>query len=84
VKLPQKVMDAIQNWNVGRNLDELAGLLTRPDAAATFRQIANAPSSGAQLTALMGRLINLAQTSNPDRDRWRVTVRPASARDAAE
>lgn len=76
VKLPQKVMDAIQNWNVGRNLDELAGLLTRPDAATTFRQIVETPTRSAKATALMARLTYLATSSTEGRDRLRRPAKP--------
>lgn len=59
-KLPQKVMGAIQNWNVGRNVDELAGLLTSPEGAQRFRQLASVPPASAQFGALLTRLANIA------------------------
>ena len=58
--LPKKVMGAIQNWNVGRNLDELANLLTAPEAAERFRQLSRLPSGSAQFGAVAARLTNLA------------------------
>jgi len=55
-KWPQKAMQAIQNWNVGRNLDELARLLTDPAAANQFRAIAAAPRGSNKALALAARL----------------------------
>jgi|GEM_PF-2434776 len=55
-KWPQKSMQAIQNWNVGRNLDELARLLTDPAAANQFRAIATAPRGSSKALALAARL----------------------------
>ena len=56
IKWPAKAVGAIQNWNVGRNLDELAGLLTDPAAAGAFRAIADAPRGSDKATALAARL----------------------------
>mgnify|MGYP000956111142 CR=1 FL=1 len=55
-KWPQKAMQAIQNWNVGRNLDDLARLLTDPAAANQFRAIATAPRGSSKALALAARL----------------------------
>lgn len=55
-KWPQKAMQAIQNWNVGRNLDDLARLLTDPAAANQFRAIATAPRGSTKALALVARL----------------------------
>lgn len=60
VKLPQKVMTAIQNWNVGRNVDELANLLTAPEAAERFRQLANLPRGSTQFATIVSRLGTIA------------------------
>lgn len=77
-KWPQKVQNAIQQWNVGRNLDELAGLLTRPEAAADFRRLIQAPSGSSKAAALASRLTYLGLSA--PKDGWAVTVRPADAR----
>jgi hypothetical protein len=63
IKLPQKVMSAIQNWNVGRNVDQLAELLTNPASAQEFRRLASVPVGSVQATALLARLVNLARQS---------------------
>lgn len=55
-KWPQKAMQAIQNWNVGRNLDDLARILTDPAAANQFRAIATAPRGSSKALALTARL----------------------------
>lgn len=61
-KWPQKAMQAIQNWNVGRNLDELARLLTDPAAGNYFRSIATAPRTGNKALALAARLTFMANS----------------------
>jgi hypothetical protein len=69
IKLPQKIANAVQNWNVGRNLDELSRLLTDPAAAATFRQIATAPAGSNKAIGLTARLTALAIKGSADRPR---------------
>ena len=63
MKIPQKVMNGIQNWNVGRNLDDLARLLTDPAAAREFRAIATAPRGSSKALALTTRLAFVAFNS---------------------
>jgi hypothetical protein len=64
VKLPQRLRDAYQSWNLGRNIDEVAQLLINPDAVGPFRALANAPSGSAKAIAAATRLVALAQSSN--------------------
>lgn len=61
-KWPQKALQGIQNWNVGRNLDELARLLTDPAAANQFRAIATAPRGSTKALALTARLAVMANS----------------------
>jgi len=61
-KWPQKAMQAIQNWNVGRNMDELSRLLTDPTAANQFRAIATAPRGSNKALALAARLSVMANS----------------------
>lgn len=63
--LSKKVTTAIQNWNLGRNLDSLAELLTSPEAAQRFRELARLPSGSTQFGAVINRLGHLT------RDGWR-------------
>ena len=70
-KWPQKAMQAIQNWNIGRNLDELSRLLTDPAAANQFRAIAAAPRGSDKALALAARLSVMANSGA------RVERRPA-------
>ena len=72
-KLPQKVMNAIQGWNVGRNVDQLAELLTNPASAAEFRRLATVPAGSQQAGALIARLVSLADNSSRS-DRPRVYI----------
>lgn len=61
-KWPQKALQGIQNWNVGRNLDELARLLTDPTAGNYFRSIATAPRGSSKALALTARLAVMANS----------------------
>jgi hypothetical protein len=64
VKLPQRLRDAYQAWNLGRNVDQVAHLLTDPEAIPVFRALANAPSGSAKAIAAATRLAVMAQSSN--------------------
>lgn len=59
VKLPQKIFDAIERWRLGRNVSQIADILTNPKSAALFRQLANAPSTSKKAAALTARLVFL-------------------------
>jgi hypothetical protein len=63
IPISKKITNAIQNWNVGRNVNELASLLTSPEAARRFRQLAALPPGSVQFGALVTRLGNLALAS---------------------
>ncbi len=69
LRLPQKLANTVQSWNVGRNLDDVSRLLTDPGAANIFRQMATAPSGGGKAVALMARLVALANKSSSSRPR---------------
>lgn len=58
-KLPQKVSTAIENWNLGRNLDQVANLLTDPALGQEFRRLATVPAGSQQSIALLSRLVNM-------------------------
>jgi hypothetical protein len=65
LNLPRKIKDTIERWRLGRNVEELANLLTNPEAAQRFRQLVNAPVGSGQSVALTARLVYLA--SQPSR-----------------
>lgn len=69
LRLPQKLANAVQNWNVGRNLDDLSRLLTDPGADAIFRHMATAPSGSSKAMALTTRLVTLATKGGASRPR---------------
>jgi hypothetical protein len=62
IKLPQRLRDAYQAWNLGRNVDEVASLLTDPKAVPMFRALADAPSGSAKAIAAATRLAIIAQS----------------------
>lgn len=61
----------LEQWKLGRNLDQLADILTNPASGRLLRQIANAPRDSRAATAIAARLINQTVTGarggTPDR-----------------
>ncbi len=55
MKWPQRVKDTIDAWRLGRNVDQLAYLLTNPAAAKVFRELATSPGD-ARASSLIARL----------------------------
>lgn len=70
---PKKAVTAIQNWNVGQNMDDIARLLTDPAVAGEFRNIATAPAGSSKALALTARLATVALNGR-ESDRPRVYV----------
>lgn len=60
IKLPQKIRDTLQEWNLGRNTDRLANLLTNPRSVEAFRQLANSGSRSDRIALSTIRLVGLA------------------------
>lgn len=56
------ISDSWSRWQLGRNLEELAHILTDPNAVGRLRAIAARPQ-GNQAVTLAGQLITTAQTS---------------------
>lgn len=61
MKLPARIMERVQQWNMGRNTDEIARILTDPEAASTFRALAEAPIGSAKAAAAMSRLVYIGE-----------------------
>lgn len=59
LKLPSRIMQRIEQWRMGRNVNEIADILTNPAAAALFRQLATAPAGSRKATEITARLIYL-------------------------
>lgn len=60
IKLPQKIRDTLQEWNLGKNTDRLAKLLTDAKAIDAFLQMANSGSSLDKTMLSTIRLVGLA------------------------
>lgn len=60
VKLPARIKDGIERWRLGRGVDDISYLLTSPNAAGAFRQLATAPVGRASI-ALVARLATIAE-----------------------
>lgn len=72
IKLPQRIRETLQSWNIGRNTDRLANLLTDPNAVDAFRQLATAPSNSRRAALSTIRLVGLtsrgAKAANRDQE----------------
>lgn len=73
-KIPAKVSAAIKDWNLGRNLDGIANLLTSPDAASAFRSLVTAEPTSSKAVALVARLAYLAISDRGERKPARVVI----------
>ena len=65
VKLPQRIKDGVERWRLGRNTDEIARLLTDPNAGREFARLATA-NNAAAINSSVIRLVGLA--TNPSRN----------------
>jgi hypothetical protein len=61
VRYPRYVMDTIEQWRLGRNVEALANLLTNPQAGQAFRNLASVRTGPTQAAALVGRLASIAR-----------------------
>src|SRR6185369_12391776 len=52
--------DAFKSWSLGRNLDQLAALITNPRSGNAFNQIIRIPPGSDRALIAAGRLINQA------------------------
>jgi hypothetical protein len=79
-KLPGRLEKAYERWNLGRNTEQIAHILTDPKGAEAFRHLALAPANSAKATYFAGRIAALAlegsrsresnKMSAPDRPRF--------------
>jgi hypothetical protein len=73
IKLPARIVAKIEEWRLGRNLDQLADLFTRPDAVAAFRGLAGQGDP----TGALGRLAGLAiRSQNQPQGALQLRVQP--------
>lgn len=56
LKLPQKVMDSFERWRLGANTAGLAKIITDPNGAQLFRQLATAPIGSRQFLGVAGQI----------------------------
>jgi hypothetical protein len=56
LKAPAKVLERFQEWNMGRNVDQIARILVDPEAATLFRHLATTDPTSTKAAALLARL----------------------------
>lgn len=59
----QPLADKYDQWKLGRNLTQLANILTDPNAAGMLRALANAPRDGGRAASVALRLVTYAEGS---------------------
>jgi hypothetical protein len=65
-KLAQPLIDKYEQWKLGRNLSQLATILTDPNSAGLLRALANSPRGNwGRSAAIATRLITYAEASRP-------------------
>jgi hypothetical protein len=64
-RLLQPLIDRYDQWKLGRNLGQLATILTDPNSANMLRAIARAPVDSSQAISLATRLVTYANASRP-------------------
>jgi hypothetical protein len=70
LRLPARIQEAFQRWNLGRNTDELARLLTDPQAGPAFRKLLAAKDRSALVNAT-ARIVAIASASSSARKKER-------------
>ncbi|MBN9001565.1 MAG: hypothetical protein J0H75_05675 [Rhizobiales bacterium] len=61
IPIAKKITNALQNWNVGRNLDELSRILTTPEGSEILRQLSRLPPNSVQFVTVLNRLGNIVR-----------------------
>ena len=56
IKLPGRITKAYEEWRLGRNTEQIARLITDPNALAMFRRLAQAAPGSSQAQAIAARL----------------------------
>lgn len=60
IKLPGRIKDAYEQWRLGKNTEQIARLITDPQALPLFRRLAEAAPGSNRAQALTARLTALA------------------------
>jgi hypothetical protein len=69
LSFPARIREQIDTWNMGRSVDQLAGLMTDPRMAGRFRELATAAPGSAKSMRLVASLAATAQRAqNADRE----------------
>ncbi len=69
LKAAQPLIDRFEQYKLGRNLDQLANVLTDPGSVNLLRAIARAPANSGQVPNLALRLATFANASRPEAPR---------------
>lgn len=68
IKLPGRIKEAYEQWRLGRNTEQIAQLITDPNALPLFRRLARAAPGSNQAQVIAARLTAIAtQAATQDR-----------------
>lgn len=60
IKLPGKIKDAYEQWRLGKNTEQIARLITDPNALPLFRRLAQEAPGSSRAQAMVARLTSMA------------------------
>lgn len=60
IKLPGKIKDAYEQWRLGKNTEQIARLITDPNALPLFRRLAQEAPGSNRAQAMVARLTSMA------------------------
>lgn len=84
IQAPRRIVEALQRWQLDRNVKEMANLLTDPSAAKSFRELANLPTRSAKAQAQAVRLILMGEQISGDTKARTVNVIPKNYAPSAQ
>jgi hypothetical protein len=68
VKLPARIKDAYEQWRLGKNTEQIARLITDPNALPLFRRLAQEAPGSSRAQAMAARLTSMATQASQAAD----------------
>lgn len=68
VKLPARVKEAYEQWRLGKNTEQIARLITDPNALPLFRRLAQEAPGSSRAQAMAARLTSMASQASQAAD----------------
>lgn len=68
IKLPGRIKDAYEQWRLGKNTEQIARLITDPNALPLFRRLAQEAPGSSRAQAMAARLTSMAAQASQAAD----------------